>query len=280
MITGVDLISDSLAIMLDGSGGGGTPAVLDEKTITENGVYYPRDETPPLDGYNKVTVNVETYEEEYEEMKECCDEVLEVIQQYDPDYDPEDPTAPTIPEEIEDVIDDVKGYTFPEDTEYEDIIDIVPDPVEDVDIAVSLQWGVGINVTHSGGLNPDFPTTPVFFPYKYITADLLDSIGIEPYRNPYGGNPYYGEFSFYVRIITSSGNVIEDGITGGGGLGMGAHTKFTLENYSVDSTTGTITAYYRLTDDYVDQLNGPYYNTYSQLIGYGAAGHTFKAKNS
>ena len=75
MITGVDLISDSLAIMLDG-GGGGTPAVMDEKTITENGEYYARDETPPLDGYNKVTVNVETYEEEYQEMFKFVDKLF------------------------------------------------------------------------------------------------------------------------------------------------------------------------------------------------------------
>ena len=260
MITGVDLISDSLAIMLDGSGGG-TPAVLDEKTITDNGVYYPRDETPPLDGYNKVTVNVETYEEEYEEMKECCDEVVEVIQQYDPDYDPTDPTAPTIPEEIEDVIDSVSGYTFPAGTSYPPIVPTperpVIDPIEDEDAddgaGVTLELGLVLDI--SG--------------YPFVTKTTLELSEIATYGST---------FRPAVRITSShgiavwqcdtywgiNGWVYKREILGITGISASGNVNVLLQHTSTDGTSTT-------------EATIPV--GYSNLYGYGTNGDTYKIKN-
>jgi hypothetical protein len=125
-------------IMMSGS------ADLEDITITENGEY----ESVDHDGFGVVTVEVPTMVEcaeevaeilgvdtsqewdcddiktkaqevvdENEEMQECCDEVLDVIHDYDPTYDPHpvppDPTNPTIPEKIQEIIDDESGYELP-----------------------------------------------------------------------------------------------------------------------------------------------------------------------
>lgn len=240
MITGVDLISDSLAIMLDGSGGG-TPAVLGEKTITENGVYYPHDETPRLDGYNKVTVNVETYEEEYEEMKECCDEVVEVIQQYDPDYDPEDPEEPTIPEKIEEIIEEESGYTFPVGTELEPIIDIIPvDPVEDTATHVSIQIGGLLKARNND--NPDFPAEGIWIAgCREANVALAQQYGVNPTWSAGAGGNTYGELLFYVKATdTTTGTVYMHSLYGGGIIDYPEYA-WTLKSFSIDPTNGHIT---------------------------------------
>ena len=286
MITGVDLISDSLAIMLDGSGGG-TPAVLDEKTITENGVYYPRNETPPLDGYNKVTVNVETYEEEYEEMKECCDEVVEVIQQYDPDYDPTDPTAPTIPEEISDVIDGVSGYTFPVGTELEPIIDIIPvDPVEDTATHVSIQIGATLYARNTD--NPDFPVEGIWIEgCRQGTVALAQQYGVNPtWQGSISANTY-GSITFGIKAVnTTSGTVYMHNLYGGGITDYPEYA-WTLKTFSIDPTNGYITHttnlhYIRTWTTPQSVVDEDY--TYitqqdvSDLIGYGTG--QYKVKNN
>lgn len=53
------LVEAALAIMAMGEGGD-----LIHKSITENGNYDPADEDPPVDGYDFVSVSVETYEDE------------------------------------------------------------------------------------------------------------------------------------------------------------------------------------------------------------------------
>ena len=141
---GGDLISASLAIML----GGGTDAELHDKevTLTTSDVtgsqtaifeYDPQNEpvsgdpAGPWDGYSLFTIDlsavkddiedlqqqVSDLEDALEEMQECCDEVVDVIHDYDPTYDPHpdppDPTNPTIPEKIQEIIDDESGYELP-----------------------------------------------------------------------------------------------------------------------------------------------------------------------
>lgn len=106
--------------------------------------YDPQDEpvagTPPgpWDGYSLFTIDlsavktdieamqaqIAALEDELEEMQECCDEVLDVIHDYDPTYDPHpdppDPTNPTIPEKIQEIIDEESGYTLPDGTDPSD----------------------------------------------------------------------------------------------------------------------------------------------------------------
>lgn len=123
--------------------------------------YDPEDEDPqgtppgPWDGYSLFTIDLsgvkddiegmqarisdledelEDAQEQLAEMEECCDEVVDVIHEYDPPYDPHpdppDPTNPTIPEKIQEIIDEESGYEFPDDVPLEDITKITgADPI-------------------------------------------------------------------------------------------------------------------------------------------------------
>ena len=88
---------------------------LGTKTITENGTYPARSETPPLDGFSSVTVNVPTYEEEYAHMLECLDAVAEKLGMTPP-YDCTD-VIPAIDQYAEELVNMqgasvvVDGYT-------------------------------------------------------------------------------------------------------------------------------------------------------------------------
>ena len=149
-------------IMMSGS------ADLEDITIAENGEY----ESVDHDGFGVVTVEVPTMVEcaeevaeilgvdtsqewdcddiktkaqevvdELEEMQECCDEVVDVIHDYDPTYDPHpvppDPTNPTIPEKIQEIIDEQKGV-------------VVPDGVDPIPIIEELGAKTGVNTTLDG----------------------------------------------------------------------------------------------------------------------------------
>ena len=122
MISGGDLVSNLVALQFQGGGG----ANLDSVTFTENDTFTP---TAPLDGWDEVTVQVPTYEDEYRRMKECCDEVVEKIQEYDDGWIPVDPT-----EEIPEEIDKIAGFKPTGDPPRSDVIDaLVPLGGGDVD---------------------------------------------------------------------------------------------------------------------------------------------------
>jgi len=71
----------------------------------------------------------EELKDELEEMQECCDKVVDVIHDYDPTYDPHpdppDPTNPTIPEKIQEIIDEESGYEFPPDVTLPEISELI-----------------------------------------------------------------------------------------------------------------------------------------------------------
>ena len=119
-----------VGILLQKRGGS---ANLDSVTFTENGTYTP---TAPLDGWDEVTVQVKTWKDEYEQMKDCCDAVQDaIIDNWDPD-DPDPPTKPIPPEDIPGLIEQMPGYTFPDGTEYPDIQPLVggDDIIEDTSV--------------------------------------------------------------------------------------------------------------------------------------------------
>lgn len=277
MITGVDLISDSLAIMLDGSGGG-TPAVLDEKTITENGVYYPRDETPRLDGYNKVTVNVETYEQE----------LLDIIHQYDPDYDPTDPDEPTIPDKLAEIIEEEGWYTYPVGTTPEDIQEdpLHPDedPIRDDVTLVSLE--VGVLITARNAYNPDFPAEGMWFSgvLKFDVA-FMQGCGINP--TPESGRNNYGNGNFHIKATDSEGNVYDHALAGGTIYDYPEYS-IALKSREINPVNGHI-LYTVHTHFIMDWVSPPQpvdqdsdyekQSDVSDLVGWGADGHTFSTRN-
>ena len=82
-------------------------------SVTENGDYDPADEDPPVDGYDYVSVSVETYEDELAQAladlaaaqaqiadyQACQQAVISKIQEYDPNFDPQ--TCEDIVDKIE-----------------------------------------------------------------------------------------------------------------------------------------------------------------------------------
>ena len=184
MITGVDLISDSLAIMLDGSGGGS--AVMDEKTITDNGVYYPRDETPPLDGYNKVTVNVLADEQillyiYYLKYGKWYDPDDPAHDPESPDYDPDD-KLPETPVEVIEYIDDVDddsyedGYTDGEEDPPVPPAKPVPKP-KYIDPETGVIYNVEVKPTNYKWQNTSGQAHPNFNNYYNVNPVRMELSG-------------------------------------------------------------------------------------------------------
>ena len=118
------------ASLMAAVGGGGSGANLGSVTFTENDTYTP---TQPLDGWDEVTVNVPTYEDEYrdaleriaeleeqvEECDQCKADVIAKLQEYDPNFDPQ--TCEDIPPKI----DEVAGYEPPNVPPRADVIDAI-----------------------------------------------------------------------------------------------------------------------------------------------------------
>ena len=121
---GGDLISASLAIML----GGGTDAELHDKevTLTTSDVtgsqtaifeYDPQNEPVtgdppgPWDGYSLFTIDLSGVKDDIEDLRQqiadaevCRQQVIAVLQQYDPDYDPAEGECPA--SKVDDLYDD------------------------------------------------------------------------------------------------------------------------------------------------------------------------------
>jgi len=233
-----------------GSGGGG--ANLGSVTFTDNDTYTP---TPPLDGWDEVTVNVPTYEEEYrdaldriaeleeevddleeqvEECDQCKADVIAKLQEYDPNFDPQ--TCEDIPPEI----DEVAGYTFPDGTPYDPtILDAVGgDPITDVDTGQTL-----------------------YCEYRTAAESIQHQNGVEAWYTDSNGNVYQimGDYDNDPDIYYSD-------------CSIKMH----------DTTTGTVNIKYtKRSHTYPDyHYDVDTYQTVSDLIGYGASGHTYKVHNT
>lgn len=125
----MEIIKASLAAALHSNGGGSN---LGSVTFTENDTYTP---TQPLDGWDEVTVQVPTYEDEYEdaleriaeleeeveECDQCKADVIAKLQEYDPNFDPQ--TCEDISKEVG----KVAGYKPPNDPPREDVVDAIED---------------------------------------------------------------------------------------------------------------------------------------------------------
>ena len=114
-----------------------TPVTVNvpQPTLTTLNANENRTYTAPANtAYNTVVVNVPTYEEEYEEMVVCSQEVIARLQKYDPNFDP------TTCEDIPDEVDKVAGYEFPPDVPYSPtILDAVgTDPITDVNTGQTI----------------------------------------------------------------------------------------------------------------------------------------------
>jgi len=278
------IVGVSLEEALLGFGGDDTELHDKEVTLTTSDVtgsqtavfeYDPQNEpvtgTPPgpWDGYSLFTIDlsgvkddienlqqqVSDLEDELEEMQECCDEVLDVIHDYDPTYDPHpdppDPTNPTIPEKIQEIINEESGYTFPPDDpdnpdpdRYNKIADAVGgDTLTDNDLHIIVK-----------PMDDRYPITPQ---------------GLH--------NVYYGFYDSVTGAFISRTSAYQ------GGLDL-EHTDYVSNFHITDPSTGAYT---------FDWVNWEYlYNppewgwvthTYTEtdrnLIGYGDPTHSYTVKN-
>lgn len=242
----MEIIKASLMAALHSSGGG---ANLDSVTFTENDTFTP---TAPLDGWDEVTVNVPTYEDEYrgaleriaelEEQVEECDEckaaVIGKLQEYDPSFDPQ--TCTDIPPEIDTVVEQESGYEFPPDTPYDPtILDAVgTDPITDMQTGQTLYCAFHTQAESIGGM-------------QGAEAWYTDSAGnVYLINADYDGDPTV----YYTNCRISM----------------------------VDSTTGTVRLRWskRTTQDPSWGYDADFTQTVSDLIGYGASGHTYKVHNT
>lgn len=244
-----DIISTALWAALHSGGGS---ANLDSVTFTENDTYTP---VAPLDGWDEVTVNVPTYEDEYrdaleriaelekevddleeqvEECDQCKADVIAKLQEYDPNFDPQ--TCEDIPDEV----DKVAGYEFPPDVPYDPtILDAVGgDPITDVQTGQTLYCAFHTQAESIGGM-------------QGAEAWYTDSAGnVYLINGDYDGDPTV----YYTNCRISM----------------------------VDSTTGTVRLRWskRTTQDPSWGYDSDFTQTVSDLIGYGATGHTYKVHNT
>lgn len=241
----MEIIKASLLAALQQDGGGSN---LGSVTFTENDTYTP---TQPLDGWDEVTVQVPTYEDEYrraleriaeleeqvEECDECKADVIAKLQEYDPNFDPQ--TCEDIVNEIPKVVDDekekVSGYTFPDGTPYDDIVPLVStDPITDVNTGQTIHC----ELTESEGMHG-------------VTAWYTDANGNYYHINGiYSWNPdvYYTDYSCTMQD-TTTGTV---------------HITWTQKSHAEPS--------YSYTYDFTQVVPA--------LVGYGAAGHAYKVHNT
>lgn len=230
-------------------------------SVTENGNYDPADEDPPVDGYDFVSVSVETYEDELAQAladlaaaqaqiaeleekiadyDECCDEAVTLIKLYFPDwsYPPvptPDPLPPPTPEQIEEGINGAvethEGYTFPAGTTLPDVLAATGggDYIQDTTL--------GIYLSYTDEITPSRLDV-------YIGYTTSDGVFHQKWQ-------YTNDYASYEYVITSV-----DGTTG---------TVY----YKIQFTSHGGTVFPWETGSFQD----------SALIGYGSSGHEYKAKN-
>lgn len=245
-------------------------------TFTENRSYTPPDN---LRGWSSVTVNVKTWKDEYDAMKECCDKVSEAIldnwpnddpvnpKPDEPWPDPEDPTKPT----IEDAIPIISGYIFPPGTPIRDLEAVTGgNPITDTTTGVKVElvhnlvgWDqyageVKYFNFYSTILGVDY--FPEAYPYQ---STCLQSYGLNITVN---GETYYWQPYHSQRGSTSHPN-------------YNCQTYCSATGFSIDPVTGDVeltisqwvTGYQPTTDRYIGNVQN--------LIGYGADGHTYKVSS-
>jgi hypothetical protein len=273
------------ASLMAAVGGGGSGANLGSVTFTENDTYTP---TQPLDGWDEVTVQVPTYEDEYrealeriaeleeqvEECDQCKADVIAKLQEYDPNFDPQ--TCEDIPDEIGKVVDDekekVSGYTFPDGTPYGDIVQTTGgNPITDETTGVTVELIQQLN----GAGSYEGQTMTFNFWTQIKGNDYFPPT--YPYENT-GSHVWYMKITANDTTYTWSPHWEESGgsypIYNNEGRGQ-------ITSATIDPSTGDVEWIIRETyDGYPDVYTRRYIGTLNDLIGYGASGHTYKVHNT
>lgn len=220
-------------------------AVTTQLTAEHNNTY-----TPPAgyDGYDEVIVNVPVTDfPEYNNLIACQQQIAAKLG-LEPPYDCED---------IEEAIDELDGYTFPDDTEYTDILPIVgTDVVTDKTTNVTI----GFSVEFLGWTSQETRILPMDTVITGSQGTMgEDGTATGPFANINGQKIAIGNLYDAVQF---AGGVV-------------------CRNIVIDSTTGTVSGdVYRFPNE-----GGSEYYTKSfsyqnnAIIGYGDSSHTFSVKN-
>lgn len=252
------------ASLMAAVGGGGSSANLGSVTFTENDTYTP---VAPLDGWDEVTVQVPTYEEEYRKMKECCDEVKEAV-----GLDPEDPTI--TPEEVVEAVEDAvekEGYTFPDGTPYDDVVLITGgNPITDETTGVTVELIQQLNGAGS-------------YEGQTMTFNFWTQIKGNDYFPPTYPYENTGTHTWYMKITANGATYTWSPHweqSGGSYPVYNNEGRGQITSATIDPSTGDVEWIIRETyDGYPDVYTRRYIGTLNDLIGYGASGHTYKVHN-
>ncbi len=274
-------------------------------TFTENRSYTPPDN---LRGWSSVTVQVKTWEDEYNAMMECCQDVAEILgaepepgqsccdavkakaqevideneeyekcresvieklQEYDPNFDPQ--TCQDITDKIDDVVDDAEGYEFPPDTDIRDLEAVTGgNPITDT------TTGVTVEIIHV--LDGDSAWYPD--EHQYFNAySKIRGIDYFPQIEPYTSTCYQ---AWYMKITNSTTTYTW---SPGWDQSQNVPPVYNSEGYdqlvsaSIDPTTGFVEWIIEETYPGYSPSTRRYIGTLSDLIGYGADGHTYKVSS-
>jgi hypothetical protein len=216
-------------------------AVTTQLTAEHNNTY-----TPPAgyDGYDEVIVNVPVTDfPEYNNLIACQQQIAAKLG-LEPPYDCED---------IEEAIDELDGYTFPEGTPYNDVETIVagsPHELKDNQNGGRISWTCGeepaVDPYWGDGIN-------IFGRLYYIYSD--DTID---HLCEYGGNFPYAKYPNY-HFISASYSLSYSQTDG---------SYSAIVDVVFDANGTTIT--------HTETRSG----TCNGLIGYGDSSHTFSVKNT
>lgn len=270
------LVEAALAIMAMGEGGD-----LIHKSITENGNYDPADEDPPVDGYNYVSVSVETYEDELAQAladlaaaqaqiadyQACQAAVISKIQEYDPNFDPQ--TCEDIVDKVEE--DEEKKEEAEEALEeVAEEVDADPeDPTYPDNVLPAVKAAEGFEFPAGTEYDPDIVSIVGDASVEDVTLGIT-LIWRYTHNGDYGANAWQ---ALYVQ------NGVEYHINGWSNSARNCIATFKSIKVT-DPTTGKLEilwdyTYYGGSYTWHESMTP----TVSALIGFGSSGHTFKAKN-
>lgn len=274
-------------------------------TFTENRSY-----TPPsnLRGWSSVTVNVKTWKDEYDAMMECCQDVAEILgaepepgqsccdavkeaaqdvvdeneeysltcdaviallQTFDPNFNPQ--SCDEVPEEIQKVVDEADGYTFPPGTPISDLEAVTGgNPITDETTGVKVEFVHALDGDSS------------WYPDEHLYFNFYSNIrGIDyfPQTEPYTSTCYQ-RFSM---LITVNGNTYS--WSPGYWESQSSPPIFNCETYcqitsaTIDPTTGYVEWIITCSVPGYSPWTSRYIGTNTDLIGFGADGHTYKVSS-
>ena len=255
-------------------------------SVTENGNYDPADEDPPVDGYNYVSVSVETYEDELAqaledlaaaqaalaEMQQCCADVATILG-----------ATPSQGQSCCDAVKEKAQETVDENTEYEECCAIVAilvglDPTDPnfdpSDVPPAVENTKGYEFPSGTPYDPDIVSVVGDASVEDVTLGITLTWKYTDYHEsgPAAGEPYGIEWGYIqngtYNYLTSTRNTVYNSVLTCKYIKM------------IDPSTGEVEIAWDYTYTDSSQVwHQTATRTEADLIGFGASGHTFKAKN-